>query len=404
MSAGVHVYVTRFPDRPNYQLQWRDPVTGRTRTKTTNVEVALGSRGRRAAERLAAELELQLQDGGAQVPFRVTWDAFRSRYEAEVLPGLSLQTTRKVATLANHVEAILNPRLLGDLDEAKVSYLVVGLRKKGVTESTVQSYLGHLKAMLNWAVDQRLLRSRPRFPKIRRMKKSRASSPMKGRPITGEEVERMLLVTASVVGDDAAPGWRRYLRGLWTSGLRLRESLDLAWDRQGGLTPVLPDKGRPTLLIPAELEKGHTDRILPMAPEFAILLAETPPENRKGPVFFISGTRIKGQRPQARRVSEIISEIGKKAAVVVRVDPKDPTKVKYASAHDFRRAFGERWAARVMPQQLQELMRHESIQTTLRYYVGRNAERTADACWEAFEKAQEAANVRPSRPDTPANA
>jgi hypothetical protein len=32
-------------------------------------------------------------------------------------------------------------------------------------------------------------------------------------------------------------------------------------------------------------------------------------------------------------------------------------------------------------------MRHESIETTLRFYVGTNAERTADACWDAFENA-----------------
>jgi integrase len=401
MVARLRVYVTRFPDRPTYQLQWSDQLTGRTRTKTTDVPVSLGSRGRKAAERLAAELETQLQDGSGQFPCRVSWDTFRSRYEAEVLPGLSPQTASKVGTLANHVETILNPRLLSDLDEARVSYLVVGLRKRAVAESTIQSYLGHLKAMLNWAVDQRLLRARPKFPKIRRTKKSKASSPMKGRPITGEEFERMLKATAAVVGDEAAPAWGRYLRGLWTSGLRLTESLDLSWDRQGGLVPVLPEHGRPTLLVPAELEKGHTDRILPMPPEFALQLAETPPLERKGPVFLLSGTRMKGRRPKARRVSEIISAIGKKAGVVVHVAPADPTKVKYASAHDFRRAFGERWAARVMPKQLQELMRHESIETTLRYYVGRNAERTADVCWEAFERAQASATSRP--PQTPSD-
>ena len=59
--------------------------------------------------------------------------------------------------------------------------------------------------------------------------------------------------------------------------------------------------------------------------------------------------------------------------------------MKYASAHDLRRAFGERWAARLMPAQLKELMRHESIETTLRFYVGTDAQRTADAAWAAFE-------------------
>jgi integrase len=69
--------------------------------------------------------------------------------------------------------------------------------------------------------------------------------------------------------------------------------------------------------------------------------------------------------------------------------------VKYASAHDFRRAFGERWAARIMPAQLKELMRHESIETTLRYYVGTNAARTAEACWEAYERSVASSRRQP---------
>jgi hypothetical protein len=39
------------------------------------------------------------------------------------------------------------------------------------------------------------------------------------------------------------------------------------------------------LRIPAELEKGHKDRLLPMAPEFAELLRATAKESRQGPVF-----------------------------------------------------------------------------------------------------------------------
>jgi integrase len=87
----------------------------------------------------------------------------------------------------------------------------------------------------------------------------------------------------------------------------------------------------------------------------------------------------------------LVSKIGEKAGVRVYTDPRDPERVKYASAHDLRRAFGERWAARIMPAQLKELMRHESIETTLRFYVGANAERTAEACWDAYAKAGPAA-------------
>jgi integrase len=87
-------------------------------------------------------------------------------------------------------------------------------------------------------------------------------------------------------------------------------------------------------------------------------------------------------------VGEVVAAIGKKAGVIVSTGGK----TKYASAHDLRRSFGERWAVRVMPQVLMELMRHESIETTLKYYVGQNAERTADVLWAAHEQQNASGN------------
>ena len=134
------------------------------------------------------------------------------------------------------------------------------------------------------------------------------------------------------------------------------------------------------LTIPSELEKGNTDRIHPMAPEFAIFLQETPEKDRTGPVFRLNGRQ---GRYRQHRVSEIVSEIGEAAGVKVHTDPIDPAKVKYASAHDLRRAFGVRWASRLAPADLKVLMRHKSIETTLRYYVGTDAQRSADTFWDA---------------------
>ena len=119
-----------------------------------------------------------------------------------------------------------------------------------------------------------------------------------------------------------------------------------------------------------------------MAPEFAELLASVPVEKQTGYVFDLhnaSGKRL--DRFQAMR---IIGEIGRRAGVKVATKQKGGKEVvKHATAHDLRRSFGERWASRVMPQVLKELMRHESIETTLRFYVGRNAQTTASVLWEA---------------------
>jgi integrase len=386
MFERVKVWVVEIGSRPNYCLQWRDPITQRVRTKATPIPRA-GTRSRSAADRLAGELEAQLMAGAGGTPSRLRWEEFRERYEKEVVPGLAKRTAEKIGTVFDRLEEEISPVRLWDLTEARLSAFAAALRSSGLKETTLAGYLAHLKSALGWAVKQKLLPARPAFPKIHRAKKY-AGRPMKGRPITAEEFERMLEKTAEVVGAEAAPEWRRYLRGLWVSGLRLTESMDLWWDRPDRLYPVFPKNGRPMLHVPGELEKGNSDRLLPIAPEFALFLAETPEAERTGPVFKLTGRR-RGQpgRPLPHRVSEIVSEIGEKAGVRVYVDPKDPKKVKYASAHDLRRAFGERWAARLMPAQLMELMRHESIETTLRFYVGTDAQRTADAAWAAFDRA-----------------
>ncbi len=94
------------------------------------------------------------------------------------------------------------------------------------------------------------------------------------------------------------------------------------------------------------------------------------------------------------RVSVKVSEFGEAARVKVTDKPAKATaegepvvKVKWASAHDLRRSFGFRWSRRIMPAELQELMRHADIQTTMQYYVGRNAQSTAEALWAAYRAA-----------------
>jgi len=257
-DGEIKVYVIEFGDRPYYQLQWSDPITQRKRTKTTNIKRTGLARERKQVERLAAELESQLQAGAGGLPSRLAWAEFRERYEREVVPGLAKQTGVKIRVVFDRVEKELNPTRLRDVTEARLSHLVVRLREDEVAETTIAAYL-------------------------------------------------------------------------------------------------------------------------------ALFLLETPEEARTGPVFQLE-ERHGWNRDWEK--SKIVSKIGKATGVRVYVNPKDPEKVKYASAHDFRRAFGVRWAARLMPAQLMELMRHESIETTLRFYVGTDAQRTAEAAWAAFEALQ----------------
>jgi integrase len=297
---------------------------------------------------------------------------------------LAEKTGIMIATVFNAVEKLASPRKLSDLTAERLSFFQAELRKGGRAEPTIRTYLAHLRSALRWAAEVGLLRA---VPKIQKPKRAKTAKLMKGRPITAEEFQRMLKKTKSVVGADRAKSWRRFLRGLWLSGLRLGEAMQLFWDRDDWLRIDLSGK-RPMLHIPAELEKGNEDRLLPISPEFAEFLLKVPVERRRGRVFRLSRLRIHDARPSVEWVSRIISRIGKAAKVKVNTAPKSG-KVKFASAHDLRRSFGERWARRVMPQVLKELMRHKSIDTTMKFYVGQNAEKTADALWLAYRQLRE---------------
>jgi integrase len=375
-------------------LQWKDPITGKTKSLSSGITRVGQRKDRAEAERVAAKLQAELESGLLPNGGKITWEAFRERYEEEHVPSLSAESAAKIQVVLGIVARIINPARLRDINERRLSHLAAELRSEQKSDSTIHSYLATLKAMLNWAKSQRMINECPVFPRIQRRKNAGGYSLMKGRAITEEELERMIAAVPHVVGPEAAPLWIRYLRGLWLSGLRLRESLAFWWDREDRMHPVFPRRGQPMLRVIAEYEKSHTDRLLPMAPDFAEFLQETPESERHGPVFRLPGMRKGSLDVRSAWVGRVISKIGKRALVRVHVDPRDAKKVKYASAHDLRRAFGARWAELIPSHMLREVMRHKSLETTHRFYVGQDAERTAEACQDALERLRQERRVQ----------
>jgi integrase len=109
------------------------------------------------------------------------------------------------------------------------------------------------------------------------------------------------------------------------------------------------------------------------------LLTDTFPEgNREEKVFKMNVPRG-GSAYTRQGVGEVVSEIGKKANVVV-----NKQEGKFASCHDLRRSFATRWAPRVKPATLPLLMRHADIATALRFYMAQDAEEVADELWRNY--------------------
>jgi integrase len=403
----IKVYVIKFKDRDNYVMKYTDPMTGK------NVRRSTGTNKLKAAEKIAAKWEAELQEGRYRKKNRLPWDEFCEQFETDGTGGLKARTIDGYLESLDAFQRLCRPRGVFDLTTAKITAFARELRKpqkrkigKGknqreeivkLAEASVARHLRHLKRVSRWAHRQGFIHSVPQFDMP---KKSSGAQRMKGRPITLEEFERMLAAVPKALFPEpkkqpknqptaeeqqniarqrqpVIDSWKLLLRGLWASGLRLSEALALRWDQQPGGVSVMLNGRKSVLAFDADSQKSGKVQLVPLAPEAVELLE--PLQQRQGFVF--EPRRLDGL-PMARhmlKVSKIISRIGKAANVVV-----DPVKGKSASAHDLRRAFGYRWSRLIMPTELKELMRHASIETTMTYYVGQNAEATAEGLWDAL--------------------
>ncbi|BBO33460.1 tyrosine-type recombinase/integrase [Lacipirellula parvula] len=370
MNLNPIVRAVKYSDRKNYLLVYIDPRSGKRVSRSAKTA------NRREAEREAARWEAELQEGIHATSNNMSWEAFRERYERQVSQEQAPKTLQKVISVFNSIEAICRPRQLGDLSDLRLAYYKDELLRTSSVNTAV-SYLAHMRAALNAAVEWGVISHAPKLPRIKRGKGFKL---MRGRAVTDAEFQKMLAATPSVVGDAAAESWQFLLKGLWWSGLRLQEACELFWAGYRGHVIDMDGKW-PMFMIRGELEKGRRDRRLPMAPEFAELLKSVPSELQKARVFEPQARREDAPTPQPHRVGEIIAKIGQAAEIVVDADARTGNPTKFASAHDLRRAFGYRWARRVMPAILQKLMRHASVQTTMQYYVNLEADDVADTVW-----------------------
>ncbi len=354
--------------RQSFEAVFTDPRTGQRHRKT------LKTSNKREAEREAGRIEAELREGQWTATRRMDWSEFVRQYEAEGMFDLSEGSVRAFQDAAKKLQKLVPTRTVQDLTDEKLGRFTVLCLQEGLSKYTIAKHLRHLKAALRWAVERKLILECPVF----RMPKGTSGGQAKGRAVTGEEFERMLAAVPKVVGKSQVEGLRFLLKGLWWSGLRLGEALKLSWDDPMDLMVDLSGK-RPFLRIRAAAEKGKKDRVLPLAPEAAELLQTVPEDERSGLVFKLR-SRTDPNRPlRVDNVSPLLVEVGKKAGVRV-------SDTKTASAHDLRRSFGLRWADRVKPHVLQQLMRHASISTTLTFYVQSEASDMAELVWNAFDE------------------
>lgn len=329
------------PEGRPLQLRYFCPI------ERKEIRISTGTRDRDEAEQKKRELEAKLLLGldakpkdmnrtrGPQMP----WEDFREQYSRIYLS--TLKAPHCAESRLDIAERIIPISKLSDLNsrealESLQAKLLAGegqIARKGCKHGqkpkpaankprsahTVKSIMAAIVAALNWAVRRGWL---PSVPKIDKVKTAKLKA-MKGRPITTEEFERMLSCTEEVVGTKAAESWRHVLRGLWSSGLRLEELMNVSWDDENAIRPIWQKRRLPVLYIPATKQKNETEEAIPLLPWFENLLLETPEDARTGWIFNpqsmheMRGWKTPRGRPNPEWVGRIICRIGKKAGVIV---------------------------------------------------------------------------------------
>jgi integrase len=379
MSDEIRVSVVSYGEHRALSMVYICPTSGKKVVRST------GTRDEAAAIGKAAVWQDELNRGAYQRPSKLTWQEFRRRYETEKGATLARRTQDATRGALDALETIVNPDRLAKLTPATMSRFQAKLRERGIRDTTIAKILRHVRAVLSWGVSMGML---AKVPAIHTPKRAKGQTIMHGRPIVEEEFERVLAAVPKVRPHDADQ-WLRLLTGLWWSGLRLGEALGLSWDLEAGFAVDL-DGRRPCFRIRAEAQKSGRDEVLPMTPDFATFLMATPPAERTGRVFLLVRQDTMELRNPVN-VGAIVSSFGKRAGVVV-----NKAEGKFASAHDFRRSFGTRWAKRVKPLVLKRLMRHASITTTERYYVDMDADEVADELWANYGPAgNNSGNIAP---------
>jgi len=255
----------------------------------------------------------------------IAWRIFEARRKEKGLPpGVTLRECMTLEALE-----YLQDQLL---DGAECRYA-------HRSPNTVNSMLGAIMAFVRYCYDHEWIE---RVPPLRKLE---VDEVMRGRPITGEEFERMLEAVPKVVGDGPAEEWRFTLKILWESGFRIADLLDFSWDDIERIHPVWPRRQgqHPTLVIPSTQKNGKNEEV-PLLPGLKKLLDTVPEDHRVG--FVVNPPpaeyEFKSQpkrwfMPRAKDLADLIRNYSN-CAIARGCGVSDVTVQKWLDKHGLKRA------------------------------------------------------------------
>lgn len=328
-------------------------------------------RTQRARETERRKLEEELNDQ----PARLSWVEFWEMLDESHLEHLSQSHQAKCRTMKKRLEAAAEARGIerlrcGDIDAALLQEVEAEQHRLGNELATIRSNMNTLWAVLSWGQERGLIPElrRPRPDRSKRAKQVR-SRRSKGRPLVGEELERMEAAIPLVCKTLEDPdGFLRAMNVMRLIGMRKAEAWMFAWEPEPGAHfPMLLDSKTPAVQF-HENQKSGVEQIVPLTPEAAAWLRSLP----RGDSPWVCRTRgPKGWHKTPDRMGRVIGAAGRKARIMVKEIVKSDGRklIKYASAHDLRRTFARDLHRRLgNVTEAKHMTRHADAQTLLDYY------------------------------------
>ena len=308
----------RCKEKHTYHLRWLDLATGGWRSKKVGTD-------RKVAEREAAVLEKQIQDGTFREQRRVTWGAFVAEHVANLD-----RTSATVSDVKRTLEAfgeICKPAGPHAVTYRMIEHYVDHLKGRGNSVATRNKRLRYLRAAFNRAIKRGYLSKNPmsgwEWAKVD------LKAP---RVLTADEKTKLL---------DACPTdqWRAFVFVALTTGCRRGELLGLTWNRVDLETGGIVVTGT----------KAHRDRTQPLNEQAIRMLRGLQASTLKDGGPFQSLKSVNA----ANRFRIIVERSG----------------IAYCSIHDLRKTFCTD-LARLGVNQLvvQRLAGHACSATTATYY------------------------------------
>lgn len=309
------------PRRFAYDLRWIDPSGAGWKHKAAG-------RDRKAAERLAATLEVKLAAGTYKELRKISWRDF------------SRDHVSKIEGRANAVEAEQVLREFGNLMQppgvkavtfSMIEAYIVKLRAKGLKPATINKKITYLKAAINKAIRRGYYAAEN--PIARELFQAVENKPP--REVTPTEEAALLNAAEDLYGFR----WRAFVYVALNIGARRGELLSLPWER-------IDLKGAE---VHISKTKSHNDRRVPINPDVVSILRRLKVQ-----------TQIQGG-PFAGMGSNIGRAWGR---IVARA------AVSHVTIHDLRRTYITRLVRLGSAMaHVQRLAGHKRPETTLRYYT-----------------------------------